>query len=951
MTNLKLKSMSTLKNLFYFMIVFFGINTQLQAQCQLNVTIFPDTSSCPVNALYAFASNGAQPFTYAWSNGASTNFVQGIQPGVYSVTVTSSQGCVGIASYTVANTAPLQLSGNATPESCGNRNGAINITVSGGSGNFQYSWYLGNTYIGNTEDIDSLQAGLYQVYITDLVNGCFTQGSYQVSNNGSGALSTTSTPENCGQGNGTATAVHTGFTNPSFLWSNGANTATATGLSEGYYSVTVSDANCSSNSTTYVYNNSPFTVFLWGMGCPADSIQAYVSGGGVYTFLWSTGSSAVSQSQMVYEATNGPGTYSVTVTDQNGCSQSSSFTVGAPLTATYTVQNASCSGNDGAINVMVSGGTGSNYYYWSNGSQTEDLSGLNAGIYSLIISDSMQCSYSLDSIVVGGGGTLTIQPIINNANCADSLGSIYLTYGGAPFPFTFLWNNGATTNYQNNLGSGWYGVTITNSNGCTYTNNYYVPTNPTCFVRIAGFVYNVSLSNTCNANGAAAVPYAMVRLQPGGQIGFTNAFGYYEFGNLAPGNYSVEYVNNGGTFSVLCPTGNSIAVNNTVNGTLYGSNNFYITSPLSQDLRINLSHYSTVTPGFPYWTVLQYCNDGQIPMSGTINYNYGNGIVFDAIWSMSSTGNPVFTGHNPSANQLNFSFSNLQPGQCGYIHVDFNTPVTLPLGTGVNSTATINPINNDATPANNFDIDSTICVGSWDPNEKLAQPVRSGNERAGGDIYINDNVIDYTIHFQNLGTAPARRVVISDQLDANLLIETIRNVQMSHNGVLTIENGNELVFTFDNIMLPAASFDYHGSNGYVKFTINRQAGLPVGTQINNDAAIYFDFNAPVITNLNTLTITEVTSVSSIESNIGNSNVFPNPFQTKLTLSYELAKESEMTIELFDAMGTRIRSIQSAQLEMSGTQIHEINVEELAPAVYFLSISSGADRKIFKVVKR
>jgi uncharacterized repeat protein (TIGR01451 family) len=464
-------------------------------------------------------------------------------------------------------------------------------------------------------------------------------------------------------------------------------------------------------------------------------------------------------------------------------------------------------------------------------------------------------------------------------------------------------------------------------------------------------VYNVSLSNTCNANGAAAVPFAMVRLQPSGQIGFTNALGYYEFNGLTPGNYSVEFVNNVGTFSVLCPTTNSIAVNNTMNGTLYNNNNFYITSPLSQDLRINLTHNSTVTPGFPYYTAIYFCNDGQMPMTGTIEYTYDNDIDFDVIWSLSSTGSPVFTGHNTATNLLTFSFSNLQPGQCGYIHVYFNTPTTLPLGTLVSNSATIYPLNNDATPANNTDIDNTTCVGSWDPNEKLAQPVRSGNERAGGNIYTTDEVIDYTIHFQNLGTAPARRVVISDELDANLLIETIRDVRMSHNGILTIENGNELVITFNNIMLPAASFDYHGSNGYVKFTINRQAGLPVGTEINNDAAIYFDFNAPVITNMNTLTISEVTSVTSLETNISNSNVYPNPFQTQLTLSYELEKESELTIELFDALGSRIRSIQSGVSEMPGSHVHEINVADLAPSVYFLTISSGEDRKIYKVVKR
>ena len=292
----------------------------------------------------------------------------------------------------------------------------------------------------------------------------------------------------------------------------------------------------------------------------------------------------------------------------------------------------------------------------------------------------------------------------------------------------------------------------------------------------------------------------------------------------------------------------------------------------------------------------------------------------------------------------------MQPGQCGYIYIDFTTPTNLPLGTVVTNSATIYPLNNDATPANNTDVDSTTCVGSWDPNEKLAKPVRSGNDRDGGTIYTSDEVIEYTIHFQNLGTAPAYRVVVRDELDANLLIESIRNVQMSHNGTLSIENGNELVFTFNNIMLPAASFDYHGSNGYVKFTINRTAGLALGTVINNDAAIYFDFNTAVITNTNSLTIAEPTAVTTVEGINLNAVVFPNPFQSQVTLSYDLNADSEVSIELFNALGTRVRSLQNSVSETAGKQVQQFQTTDLVPGVYFLNVETATGRSEHKVTK-
>jgi uncharacterized repeat protein (TIGR01451 family) len=617
------------------------------------------------------------------------------------------------------------------------------------------------------------------------------------------------------------------------------------------------------------------------------------------------------------------------------------------MSATYNTINASCANGDGAINLTISGGVQPYYYSWSNGSNSEDQSGLNAGTYSVTIYDQNQCQVVQNNIVVGGGGNVFLNPIINQANCADSLGMIYLS--GAQ-QYQILWSNGSTSYSLLNLSSGWYSVTITGPS-CTVVRNYYVPRDSSCDVTISGYVYNVSLTNACSGNGAYPMPNVMVRLQPLGLLTFTNANGYYFFNVPNPGNYSVEYVLNNPGHSVLCPANNSIAVNNTQPGGFYGSNNFYITSPLSQDVSIELGHYSTVTPGFGYWTYATFCNDGQLPASGTITMSYDPALDFDVIWSMSSIGTPIFNGHNASLHELYFSYSNLQPGQCGYLYVDFNTPTNLALGTSVVNSINITPLNGDPTPANNTDSDATVCVGSWDPNEKLASPVRTGNSRDGGDIYEIDEIINYTIHFQNLGTAPAYRVVIRDTLESNLLIETIRNVGFSHNATLSVENGNVLVVSFDNINLPHAGFDERGSNGFVKFTINRVAGLTQGTVINNDASIYFDFNTPIETNNVPLTITYPVATEKLEAFELNTKVYPNPFNNNIQLSYQLKEDSNVSLSVYNALGVKIKDLQAEVLENAGLHLHQFNLEDLSTGLFYLNIKTERGTKIEKIIKR
>ncbi|TAK91632.1 MAG: DUF11 domain-containing protein, partial [Verrucomicrobia bacterium] len=140
---------------------------------------------------------------------------------------------------------------------------------------------------------------------------------------------------------------------------------------------------------------------------------------------------------------------------------------------------------------------------------------------------------------------------------------------------------------------------------------------------------------------------------------------------------------------------------------------------------------------------------------------------------------------------------------------------------------------------------------SLDPNDKTVSPRGCGPE---GYIH-RDLPLTYTIQFQNTGTGPAYRVVLRDVLDTDLNPNTVLVVGQSHPGYLQV-NGQELVWTFDNINLPESSFDEPGSHGYVKFTVQPQPALPAGRVITNSAAIYFDLNTPVITATTTNTITD-----------------------------------------------------------------------------------------------
>jgi uncharacterized repeat protein (TIGR01451 family) len=143
-----------------------------------------------------------------------------------------------------------------------------------------------------------------------------------------------------------------------------------------------------------------------------------------------------------------------------------------------------------------------------------------------------------------------------------------------------------------------------------------------------------------------------------------------------------------------------------------------------------------------------------------------------------------------------------------------------------------------------------------------------------------DDWFTYTIHFQNTGNAPAFNIRLRDTLDNNLDLSTFEMLGYSHPALVSI-NENVLTVRFNNIMLPDSTTDYQGSMGYFQYRIKPLSNLPLGTQIENTAYIYFDYNAPIVTNTTQNNFQVITDLNSKSNNQIDFLLVPQPKQWHL----------------------------------------------------------------------
>lgn len=522
---------------------------------QLTATASATISACntPGTGTASVVATGTGPFTYSWNpGGATTSSINNLVPGFYRVTVTDANGCTATATAAVNGPAPLAASASATanPSCAGQNNGSAMVSVSGGTQPYSYAWSPSG---GTAASASNLSAGNYTVTIRDF-RGCTQTASVSIVS--PPPINATITPTNIacnGDANGSVSVNASGGTGPyAYEWNPGAhNTASVTGLSPGTYIVTITDFNgCTQTSNTIL--SQPPQLFATAnvvsatCGSANGSASVSVSGGvGPYSYQWSPGNSTSSSISNL-----SGGSYSVIITDANGCTISNAVGIsntGGPTVSVLSTTHASCTGSsNGAASVNVSG-TGPFSYQWNPvGGTSNTATNLSAGSYSVTVRDANNCVSSVALTITEPSPVLVVPAVTDIACNGQNTGAISVNASGGTGPYTYSWNNGSSASSISNLSAGSYSVTVTDARGCTGTDQMQI-TQPSALTSSM-----VTANVTCfNGNNGSADVNITGGTVPYAYSWSTGAGNTSAIAGLTAGNYTVTVTDaNGCTLTV-----------------------------------------------------------------------------------------------------------------------------------------------------------------------------------------------------------------------------------------------------------------------------------------------------------------------------------------------------------------------------------------------------------------
>jgi hypothetical protein len=415
----------------------------------------------------ATAAGGTNPYTYSIGP-----VVNDLPAGNYPVKVIDGHGCTANTTAIVNTPAELLIDGIiTTPTRHGSTDGSIAVTITGGTAPYTKSW---------TDPLTDLPAGIYTLDVTD-AHGCTATATFNVVEPEPLTLSVTLKKGiSChGLSGGILDAGIAGGVEPYTInWSNNAHTATISNLPAGKYDVSVIDQSGGVVNGTYTITEPPLlqlSLSATGVSCGGESDGAVISTttGGItpYTYSWNTGAASADIDHL------DGGLYTLHITDDNGCILSSSTTVVAPnaLDMTSMIIPPVCHGDaTGSITLTTTGGHAPYSYLWKTGEQADKLDNLQAGTYTVKMTDFSGC-------ILNKSFTLTQPPAISIALGADrtlcegqSLNLDAAIPGGVHYAWTS--DNGftATTPAVIIDATGTYHILATDNKGCQATDAVHI---------------------------------------------------------------------------------------------------------------------------------------------------------------------------------------------------------------------------------------------------------------------------------------------------------------------------------------------------------------------------------------------------------------------------------------------------------------------------------------------
>jgi hypothetical protein len=276
----------------------------------------------------------------------------------------------------------------------------------------------------------------------------------------------------------------------------------------------------------------------------------------------------------------------------------------------------------------------------------------------------------------------------------------------------------------------------------------------------------------------------------------------------------------------------------------------------------------------------------------------------------------------------------LTPFQTGSILVTVHVNAGTPIGTLINSSVVIEPVAGDANTACNYHAWEVFVTGSYDPNDILVDRNTVLTTELPSPPYLN-----YIIYFQNTGNDTAFNARVLNPIDTfKLDIHSFEIVASSHpvNIEFKIWERN-MEFTFDNILLPDSNVNEPGSHGCIRYRIKPLSTLVAGDSIKNNAAIYFDFNQPVMTNTAVTEIVLPTGSSQLTMDNGQFTIYPNPAREWFQVSgFKFRKKDKTEIKIYDVMGRQVlkSAVSSQQAEI------KTDISGFSKGVYFVELQVG-----------